>query len=76
MTPAPEERVPRERVRMTPALTRKARDARVGEVIRHRGRIYRVVECAGEAHRNLYIDNCLDCAPLWGRYLEQIGGVR
>ncbi len=27
--------------------------------------------CDGEAHRNAYIDNCMSCAPLWGRRLKR-----
>lgn len=26
------------------------------------------VQCTGEAHSNLYIDNCASCMPYWERY--------
>lgn len=25
-------------------------------------------ECKGEAHSNIFIDNCMSCMPYWGRY--------
>ena len=42
------------------------------------GRKYRIVEpkelglvpCIGEAHLNAYIDNCMLCAPRWGRMMS------
>jgi len=27
----------------------------------------RLVDCPGEAHSNPYVDNCLRCAPRWGK---------
>lgn len=27
-----------------------------------------VIKCTGEAHSNMYIDNCMVCAPRWGEY--------
>ncbi len=27
--------------------------------------------CDGEAHSNAFIDNCMICAPLWGRMLKR-----
>lgn len=56
-------------VRPTPALAKKASAARVGDTIRHRGCEYRVIACDGAAHSNAFIDNCGDCAPLWGKRL-------
>lgn len=29
----------------------------------------RLVPCTGEAHSNPHIDNCMQCAPFWGRRL-------
>jgi hypothetical protein len=26
------------------------------------------MKCEGEAHSNLYVDNCMICAPRWGKY--------
>lgn len=28
---------------------------------------YHTVPCPGEAHRNPFIDNCMICAPAWGK---------
>jgi len=28
-------------------------------------------ECKGEAHSNAFIDNCMVCAPLWGKVLKE-----
>lgn len=28
--------------------------------------------CTGEAHRNAFIDNCMQCAPRWGLVGEDV----
>lgn len=28
-------------------------------------------DCTGEAHSNAFIDNCMICAPLWGKVLKE-----
>ncbi len=60
--------------RVTEGLYKKAKDLEVGEVFIYRGKTYEVIECRAEPHRNLYIDNCLTCAPFWGRYLVVVQG--
>ena len=27
----------------------------------------KIIKCGGEAHENPYIDNCMCCAPFWGK---------
>lgn len=35
-----------------------------GEPVRHASK----QKCEGEAHSNVYIDNCMLCSPNWGEY--------
>jgi hypothetical protein len=56
---------------ITPALKRKIESLAIGDVFKHRGIMYRIVTCDGEAHSNPHIDNCMSCAPLWGRRVER-----
>lgn len=53
-------------VKITPALARAAREHTPGAMFVHRGRMYVVEACDGDAHANAYIDTCTLCAPLWG----------
>ena len=57
---------------MTPALARKVRAGELGDEFKHRGTLYRIVECRGEAHSNPWIDHCSWCLPLRGRYAEPV----
>jgi len=58
-------------VKWTKGFQKAVKDARATRpkyphVMRYAGKAYVMDRCTGEAHANPYIDNCGECAPLWG----------